>query len=192
MQTRPLKLADDNNRPRIMEMCSKPCRYLFIGLICYSCFDLLIAAFGACWGFVIVVVLWLFVWTNYGWSSREKTGLFRCLLIIYWFLSSLVAGACVFVSPHVLVCVCESVFVKDRWGWVDVSVLEMSRSHLHWSLHPTGEGRCLMRWLPLCFLPRSLSLFLTYACIILSLQFSVSYSPYIFPCHLYLHYNLLF
>lgn len=109
MQTRPLKLADDNNRPRIMEMCSKPCRYLFIGLICYSCFDLLIAAFGACWGFVIVVVLWLFVWTNYGWSSREKTGLFRCLLIIYWFLSSLVAGACVFVSPHVLVCVWECV-----------------------------------------------------------------------------------
>lgn len=34
-------------------------------------------------------------------------------------------------------------------------MLEMSRSHLHWSLHPTGEGGCLMYLLPFCFLPIS-------------------------------------
>lgn len=90
MQTRHLKLAERNKRPRIM-MCSKPCRYLFTDLICYSSSDLLIAAFSVHSGFVIVAVLWLFVWTNYGWSSWEYTGLFRCLLLIYWFLSSLFA-----------------------------------------------------------------------------------------------------
>lgn len=47
-------------------MCSKPCRYLFTDLICYSGSDSLIAAFSVHSGFVIVVVLWLFVWTNYG------------------------------------------------------------------------------------------------------------------------------
>lgn len=49
-----------------METCSKACQYLFIHLICYSCSNLLIAAFSVHGGFVIVVVLWLFVWTNYG------------------------------------------------------------------------------------------------------------------------------
>lgn len=59
------KLAEHNKRPGIM-MCSKPCRYLFTDLICYSSSDLLIAAFSVHSGFVIVAVLWLFVWTNYG------------------------------------------------------------------------------------------------------------------------------
>lgn len=178
--------------------CSKPCRCLFTDLICHSCSDLLIAAFSVRWGFVIVVVLWLFVWTNYGWSSREETGLFRCLLIIYWFLSSLfaVAGACVFV--RVLVCAWGHVCQRQMGMGGCVYVLEMSRSHLHWSLHPKeGRGRaphasvaslsCLSSFVPcLCFLSDARS--------ILSLLFLgsfVSYSPGIFLCLPSLHCNLL-
>lgn len=182
-----------------MEMCSKPCRYLFIDLICYSCSDLLIAAFGVCKGFVIVVVLRLFVWTNYGWSSREQTGLFRCLLIIYWFLSSLVAvaGACT------CVCSCACVYVRRRvypnlmgvGGCV--YVLEMSRSHLHWSSHPMGEETSVLFMYLLPPFPSSVFLtlcFLTYAHSTVSLSFSVSfvyYSPCILLCLLSLHYNHL-
>lgn len=85
-------------------MCSKPQRCLFTDLICPSCSALLIARVQrAPRLFVIVVVLWLFVWANYGWSSQEKTGLLRCLFIIYWFLSSLFCRCwCV----HVNQCVC--------------------------------------------------------------------------------------
>lgn len=178
MQIRHLKLAERDKRPSIM-MCSKPCRYLFTDLICYSSSDLLIAAFSVHSGFVIVVVLWLFVWTNYGWSSREYTGLFRCLLLIYWFLSCLFAvgvGARARVPARAQGHVCQRQMATRGC----VCVLEMSRSHLHRSLCPAEEGG----WVPprvsvACLLPLSFSLrFLTYARAILSLLFSVSFVSY--------------
>lgn len=43
VKTCSLKATDHNNKPWIMEMCSKPRRYLFMDLICDSCSDLLIA-----------------------------------------------------------------------------------------------------------------------------------------------------
>lgn len=93
-------------------MCSKPQRCLFADLICPSCSALLIARVErAPRLFVIVVVLWLLVWANYGWSSQEKTGLFRCLFIIYWFLSSLFCRCwCV----HVNRCVCAHACQRRR------------------------------------------------------------------------------
>lgn len=178
--------------------CSKPCRCLFTDLICRSCSDLLIAAFSVRWGFVIVVVLWLFVWTNYGWSSREETGLFRCLLIIYWFLSSLfaVAGACVFVCPCTCLFVREGMFVKDRWGWVVVSMCWKWVDLIYTGLFTPQRGRAprasVASLLPSSFVP--CLCFLSDAHSILSLLFPgsfVSYSPGIFLCLPSLHCNLL-
>lgn len=79
-------------------------------------------------------------------------------------------------------------------------MLEMSRSHLHWSLRPAERGKGwggLMCWLPLHFIPHSFSLwyFLTYARSILSLSLSLSHlsrtPPYILFCLPFLHYNPL-
>lgn len=104
--------------------------------------------------------------------------------------------ACVCVCAHVPVCVWGRVCQRQMGVGGCVHVLEMSRSHLHWSLHPSGEGGRLMRLLPLRFLPLSFSLgFLTYAHSILSLSFSFSSVSYlslcIFLCLLSLHYNPL-
>ncbi len=122
MQTWSLKPAAHNNKPQIMEMCSKPCRYVLIDLICYSCSDLLIAAFGVRGGFVFVVVLWLFVWTNYG----------LILLGVDWTLQMSAHNLLIpFISGFCCWCVCLCVcmcayasvcimFVEYRWGWVVV------------------------------------------------------------------------
>lgn len=170
-------------------MCSKLCRYLFTDLICYSCSDLLIAAFSVCRGFVIVVVLWLFVWTNYGWSSWEYTGLFRCLLIIYWFLSSLFAIC-------VCLCVHKGMFVKDRWQCVAVSMCWKWVDLIYTGLFARQKrevGASCIGCLSVSFLFHSLC-FLKYVCVILSLLFSISFvscSPSVFHCLLSFHYNPL-
>lgn len=157
MQTQHLKLAECNKRPWIM-MCSKPCRYLFTDLICYFSPDLLIAAFSVHSVFVIVVVLWQFVRTNYGWSSREYTGLFRCVLLIYWFLSCLFAVRCVQTCPREH----EGMFVKDRWRRVAVSMcwkwVDLIYTGVFAQQRREG-GRRLIYWLPVCFLFHSLSVF---------------------------------
>lgn len=58
--------TNGDNGPPVM-MCSKPRRCLFADLICPSCSVLLIARVQRARRlFVIVVVLWLFVWANYG------------------------------------------------------------------------------------------------------------------------------
>lgn len=73
----------------------------------------------------------------------------------------------------------------------------MSRSHLHWSPHPTGEGGRLAHAFVASIFPSSVFLsvcFLTYAHSTVSLSFFVSfisYAPYIFLCLLSLHYNPL-
>lgn len=140
MQTWHLKLAERDKRPRIM-MCSKPCRYLFTDLICYSSSDLLIAAFSVHSGFVIVVVLWLFVWTNYGWSSREYTGLFRCLLLIYWFLSCLFAvRVCFRMCTHARAGTRACLSKTDGDAWLCLCVGNESISFTPVSL-PSRGGR---------------------------------------------------
>lgn len=102
---------------------------------------------------------------------------------------------CMRACVRVPVCVWGRVCQRQMGVGGCVYVLEMSRSHLHWSLHPTGEEeREGGRLMPGHFLPLlSLALrFPTYARSVLSLSFSVSsvsYSPCIFLCLLSLHYN---
>lgn len=179
------KLAERNKRPGIM-MCSKPCRYLFTDLICYSSSDLLIAAFSVHSGFVIVAVLWLFVWTNYGWSSWEYTGLFRCLLLIYWFLSSLFAlrvRARVSSRVRTWPREHEDVFVKDRWQRVTVSVcwkwVDLIYTGLFAQQRREG-GRRLVLWLPVCVLFHSLSVF-SHMLVLFCLYCSLSHLSHTLP-----------
>lgn len=189
MRTRHLKLAECNKRPGIM-MCSKPCRYLFTDLICYSSPDLLIAAFSVHSVFVIVVVLWLFVWTNYGWSSWEYTGLFRCVLLIYWFLSCLFA---VRVCKRARARACLS--KTDGNAWLCLCVGNESISFTLVSL-PSRGGRvgaascigclfassfilCLFSHICLC---HSVFIVLCLICLIVSQRLSLPPSPLSTPC----------
>lgn len=93
-------------------------------------------------------------------SSRQRAGVF----------------ACAHVAARARGRVCQrQMATRDC-----VCVLEMSRSHLHWSLCPAEEGgRAPPRALVACLRPLSFSLcFLTYARAILSLLFSVSFVSY--------------
>lgn len=118
----PWKLADANNRLWIMEMCSKPRRYLFIHLICYSCSDLLIAASSVCAGFVYCCCplavcldqLWLIL-PGVVWTLQMS---------VYNLLIPFISGCCCrrMCLRACVFCVCEGVFVQDRWGWVAVSM----------------------------------------------------------------------
>lgn len=62
---------------------------------------------------------------------------------------------CVCVSTHVLICAWGHVCQRQMGMGGCVYVLEMSRSHLHWSLHPTERGGRRAPRLPLCCLPLS-------------------------------------
>lgn len=67
-------------------------------------------------------------------------------------------------------CAYEGMFVKDRWGWVLVSMCWKWVDLIYTGLTRQGrEGALFMHLLPLCFLPLPFALcFLTYARRILS------------------------
>lgn len=92
--------------------------------LCYCCCPLA----------VCLDQLWVIL-TGVDWSLQMSA---------YNLLIPFISGCCCR-SMCISVCMCglcvclhAEVFVKDRWGWA--VVLEMSRSHLHWSPRPKGRG----------------------------------------------------
>ena len=140
-QTWPLKWADRNNGPRIMETCSKPCRYfvhrfnlLFLFWFINCCILCAWSLCYCCCPLAVCLHQLRLILPGVDWTLQMSV---YNLLILFM---SACRCWCVCVSVCVGVCVVGRLCQRQMGVGGCVYVLEMSRSHLHWSPHPAGRG----------------------------------------------------